>query len=82
MRKYFRDNRIVDELTAALSLIEPSGIRKPNETDEEVALRILRVYNQTYGFPDMNLARLEGRDGLAKLLISSHKLGRVDKEDF
>ena len=82
MRKYFRDNRIVDELTAALSLVEPSGIRKPNETDEEVALRILMVYNRNYGFPDMSLARLEDRNGLAKLLIDSHKLGRVDKEDF
>ena len=82
MRKYFRDNKIVDELTAALSLVEPSGIRKPNETDEEIALRILKVYNRNYGFPDMSLARLEDRDGLTKLLVSSHKLGRVDKEDF
>jgi len=84
LRKVFKDKegRIVDELTAALSLVEPSGIRKQTETDEEVALRILKVYNQSYGFPDMNLARLEGRNGLAKLLIDSHKLGRVDKEDF
>ena len=83
MRKIFKDNdRIVDELTSALGLVEPSGIRKPNETEEEVSLRILRVYNQTYGFPDTNLAKLEDRDGLAKLLIDSHKLGRVDKEDF
>jgi len=77
-----QEERIVDELTAALSLVEPSEIRKPNETDEEVALRILRVYNRNYGFPDMSLAKFEGRDGLAKLLIGSNKLGRVDKEDF
>jgi len=85
LRKVFKDKqeeRVVDELTAALSLVEPSGIRKPNESEAEVALRILKVYNQVYRYPDLNLARFEGRDGLAKLLIDSHKLGRVDKEDF